>query len=192
MMTRLYYISSGPRLEGVQIRDRLRVIGESAVGTLLRELIGSNSIPTSNGTLTLEDWVHALTRMVKFDINPERFPYQMMISVKELTEAVFTDEQVIKRRRGISPFIQAASMAGRTLHDDTLRLELEQRGLEEAILPKSRPTLTEGRARIASQVQQSLVDMESHRMRQQEEQKKLDKEAKELADTGFGRKVELD
>jgi hypothetical protein len=192
LMSRLYHLTNNV-VSGDRVKERLEAILEVSLKSNLVELVGSNQIPQSLVKEELDRWSQRMAEIGVFgsSIEVNRTP-QIVLGLRNMTEAIFRD--YTPPRVPISPFVQPGVgfkglRARQVIQDEKLSLELEERGLKEMLVPGT--INKEGRRRIGASVQQALADAEMQRLRQLEEQKKLDEEKKQLEDTGFGRKVEF-
>lgn len=192
--TRLFPLTN-VRLEGQDIVDRLKVMLTITIKGLLVECAGVNLIPAALIKTSVDTWSMEMAELAaaKSKYDPAANP-QITVDLKDMTCKIF--EGYTAPRAAISPFVRPGvgfkGMAStRTIRDEHLALELEERGLRDIVLPKE-DTRTEGRRRIGERMQATLKEIEAEREKRFEEQRRLDNEAKELDDTGFGRKVDLD
>src|SRR6267154_4213840 len=187
LMSRLHHLTVN-KVSGENAKERLETVLEVGIKSNLLEMAGNNQIPNGLIREDIDRWSQRMSEVGVFgsSIEVNRTP-QIVLNLRAMTEAIFKD--YTPPRTPISPFVQPGVgfrglRAARVIQDESLSLELEERGLKEVIVPGT--INKEGRKRIGASVQQALADAETQRKQQLEEQKKLDAEETEIAKTGFG------
>lgn len=194
--TRLHNFVHNHPVTGEDATRRLMCVTQLALKMILVEMAGGNMIPPGLIKEDIQAWAERISilGLIGCVIDLEKRP-QIELDLKPMTVKIF--ENYLAPRIPVSPFVRPGVgfkgllAQSRIVRDETLSLELEERGLREIILPKT-DARTEGRRRIGEGVQKALAEVEQKRQKELEEQRKIDKEAKDLEDTGFGRKVDLD
>lgn len=130
----------------------------------------------------------------EFNIRPD-----IRIDLRGLSTYVFEpvlNIQAQTQRVGTSEFLR--SIRSQQEPEDPLLLDLEQRSILDSLQPGSRASemsrrvQLEGRARMASQLQDSLKAMAAQKQQEAEQQKKAEERQEEIKKLGFGRILDLD
>lgn len=196
MLNTRLYATINMRLQGENVVERLKVTATIMIKGLLTECVGNNTLLFALVKGDVDKWTSEMAELAVSQsvFDKDKTP-QMQLNLKGMAEKVFEGHE-LRPRVPTSPFVRpgvgfTGIKPARTVQEQELALDLERRGLEEIIL---RPEVSklEGRRRIGEGVQKALAEMETHRQKQLEEQKKIDQAEKELENTGFGRKVDLD